>query len=213
MTEYHKIQTVYDRNPDTKFKTVIEGQWALPEFEYLAQNAWVFTEKVDGTNIRIFRGPDGELLVRGKTDNASVPTFLMEHIRRTVDPANLGDEGLTLYGEGYGARIQKGGGNYKPDGVSFVLFDCYCGMWLERPSVEDIAASVGLDIVPLIGQGTLHDMVERVKTGIVSKWGNFPAEGIVARPVVEMSNRRGHRIITKLKTRDFQSPVAKERGL
>ena len=51
--EYHKIQTVFLRDPETKYRTLLEGQFALPEFEYLADNKWVFTEKVDGTNVRI----------------------------------------------------------------------------------------------------------------------------------------------------------------
>ena len=51
MNEYHKIQTVFKRDIQSKGKTLIEGQWTLPEFEYLASNIWAFTEKVDGTNI------------------------------------------------------------------------------------------------------------------------------------------------------------------
>ena len=58
MREYHKITTVFDRDPENKFKTLIDGQFSKPEFEYLANNEWDFTEKVDGTNIRIIW--DGE---------------------------------------------------------------------------------------------------------------------------------------------------------
>ena len=48
MKEYHKIQTVYLRDPETKFRILLEGQYATPELEYLAQNKWTWTEKVDG---------------------------------------------------------------------------------------------------------------------------------------------------------------------
>lgn len=51
MKEYHKIQTCFKR--DEKTKRIIEGDWTLPEFEYLKDCQWVFTEKVDGTNIRV----------------------------------------------------------------------------------------------------------------------------------------------------------------
>ncbi len=54
MNEYHKIQSIYLRDPETKHKRFLIGQWTLPEFEYLADNEWSFTEKVDGTNIRIY---------------------------------------------------------------------------------------------------------------------------------------------------------------
>ncbi|MBU1082564.1 MAG: hypothetical protein KKB59_18905, partial [Spirochaetes bacterium] len=49
MQKYHKIQTVFKRDPETKFKTLLIGDFALPEFEYLKNNLWVYTEKVDGT--------------------------------------------------------------------------------------------------------------------------------------------------------------------
>ena len=69
MKEYHKIQTVFKRDPDNNFKTLLMGEYSLPEFEYLKDNKWVFTEKVDGTNIRvIWDGKD--IFFKGKTDKA-----------------------------------------------------------------------------------------------------------------------------------------------
>ena len=59
--------------------------------------------------------------------------------------------------------------------------------------------------VPIIGRGMLHDMIDRVRCGFTSTWGDFPAEGIVARPAVELKARNGARIITKIKTKDFVS--------
>ncbi len=80
MKEYHKIQTVYLRDPATKHKTLLEGQYALPEFAYLANNTWLFTEKVDGTNIRAMF--DGERIsFGGKTDAAQIPAKLVERLR------------------------------------------------------------------------------------------------------------------------------------
>lgn len=113
------------------------------------------------------------------------------------------DGDVCLYGEGYGAKIQKGGGNYCPD-QDFVLFDIKIGeWWLLRLDVEDIAQKLSLDVVPVIGSGTLYEMVEIVKEGFNSQWGDFLAEGIVARPSVELKTRRGDRLITKVKCKDF----------
>lgn len=202
MDTYPKIQTVYKRNPDTKFKTLLEGDFSTDAFEYLAHNAWEWTEKVDGTNIRI-SSEDGDLVIAGRTDNAQIPAFLFHAIQKAIDPAII-PEGSTLYGEGYGAKIQKGGGNYRPD-ASFVLFDVFCGgLWLKRDDVDDIADKLGIECVPVVGRGTLPEMVECARGGMVSQWGDFSAEGIVARPVVDMKDRRGERIITKIKTRDFR---------
>lgn len=213
MKEYHKIQTVFHRDPETKHKTLLDGVWALPEFGYLADNEWVFTEKVDGTNIRVMCG-DGatgrNVTFGGKTDAAQIPAFLVEKLQArflTDDQrANLAiifPDGACLYGEGYGARIQKGGGNYRAD-QDFVLFDVKVGdWWLQREAVEDVAAKLGLDVVPILQRGTLTDMIALVREGFDSTWGSFDAEGIVARPAVELKTRNGHRIITKLKHKDF----------
>lgn len=207
MKEYHKIQTVYKRDPDNKFKTLLDGQFALPEFGYLSGNRWVFTEKIDGTNIRVMFD-SGVVRFGGKTDNAQIPAFLIEKLQDhfTVDKmtAAFPDGGACLYGEGYGARIQKGGGNYIPDGVDFILFDVRVGeWWLQRGSVEDVAAKLGIGIVPIIGTGTLSDAVNLAREGFPSRIGSQTAEGLVMRPEVELMTRSGHRVITKIKHKDF----------
>jgi len=207
MKEYHKIQTVYMRDPATNHRTLLEGQYSLPEFEYLKGNQWVFTEKVDGTNTRVMF--NGGLTFGGKTDNAQIPAFLVARLNEGFLPllplfAEKFPEGVCFYGEGYGAKIQKGGGNYRPD-QDFVLFDVKVGdWWLQRQDVEDVAKTFGLDVVPIIGSGTLDKMVEMTRRGFVSTWGNFTAEGIVARPCTELKTRRGDRIITKIKHKDFE---------
>lgn len=207
MNEYHKIQTVFLRDPQTNFKTLLEGQYALPVFEYLADNEWMFTEKVDGTNIRVmFDG--NEITFGGKTDNASIPAPLVKRLQEVFLPKMEQfkfdfPNGVCLYGEGYGAKIQKGGGNYRPD-QDFVLFDVKIGeWWLNRVDVCDISSNLQIDVVPAIGRGALSDMVEMVRTGFKSEWGDFTAEGIVARPTLELRTRNGDRVITKLKHKDF----------
>lgn len=213
MEKYHKIKTVFLRDPDNKYKTLLEGQYALPEFEYLKDNDWTFTEKIHGTNIRVI-WQDGLLRFEGRTDKASMPKFLLKKLEHlflreenhtsTLMLDVLPELDACLYGEGYGARIQKGGGNYISDGVSFVLFDIKVGnIWLERHNIDDIAKTLGIDVVPVVGEGTLQDGVEMVRMGMNSTFGNFPAEGIVMKPKIELINRRGNRVITKIKHKDF----------
>ncbi len=214
MTEYHKIQTIFKRELAGNRK-IIEGDYSMPEFEYLKDNKWIFTEKVDGMNIRIM-WDSKDVVFGGKTDNASIPVFLLyklqelfEGNKRELFKSKFQKDGVLfgdvcLYGEGYGAKIQKGGGNYIPNGVDFVLFDVKIGdYWLERENVEDIAKHFGLKIVPIIGEGTLSEMVEKTRIGLKSQWGDFIAEGIVAKPKTELKNRWGERIITKIKHKDF----------
>lgn len=208
MTEYHKIQSLFKRDMSKPRKPLIEGQWTLPEFEFLADNAWTFTEKVDGTNIRVIF-ENGVVSFGGRTDAAEIPSFLLARLERRFLPMAVafaelfGSGPVVLYGEGYGARIQKGGGLYRPD-ADFVLFDVRVDRWwLQRDDVEDVAAKLGLDVVPVIGEGTLHEAVARAKAGIRSAWGDFEAEGIVARPKIELCTRSGKRLIAKIKCRDF----------
>lgn len=209
MKEYHKINTMFKRDMDNKGQ-IIEGAWSLPEFEFLKDNRWVFTEKVDGTNIRI-KWEGGVMSLGGKTDNAQIPAYLIDAIRvMDLIPKFQGHfEGtdVCLYGEGYGAKIQKGG-CYRPD-QSFVLFDVKVGdWWLERQNVEDVAQNLGLDVVPIMGQGTLADAISLVRGGLKSLWGDFTAEGIVARPAVELKTRNNGRVITKIKHVDFAKAMA-----
>jgi hypothetical protein len=212
--EYHKIQTIFKRDLSKKGQLIL-GDYSLPEFAYLKDNDWVFTEKVDGTNIRVLW--DGQKVTfGGKTDNAQIPVPLLYRLQelfegtamRQVFIEKFGEEPnsqVCLYGEGYGAKIQKGGGNYKADGVDFVLFDVRVGTWwLLRDDVEDVARAFGLQVVPILGHGTLDQAVARAREGFPSAWGGFLAEGLVLRPATELKTRKGERLITKIKHIDFQ---------
>lgn len=208
MEKYSKIQTIFKRDMSNKGRIIL-GQYSCPEFEYLKDNVWLFTEKVDGTNIRVEWKAGFGVKIGGRTDNASIPTFLYDKLTEMFPPSvfeqNIDKtETLCLYGEGYGAKIQKGGGNYISDGVSFVLFDVKVeNWWLTRPDVVDVASRLGVQVVPIAGEGTLDEAVEIVREGFESAWGGFGAEGLVIRPKVELFNRNNHRIITKIKHKDF----------
>ena len=213
MEKYHKIETLLNRDKTT-FK-VIEGEWRLPEFDYLKDLEWVFTEKIDGTNMRIEWSPycsGTPLRFGGRTDNAQIPVFLLNKLQDIFQVGNLSalypELHFVLYGEGFGAKIQKGGGNYIPDGVGFILFDIAVALenewvWLTRESVDDIAFKLGIPVVPVVESGSLLDAIDLVKGGIGSTFGGFPAEGLVVRPKVELQTRTGHRLIGKIKTADF----------
>lgn len=209
MITYHKIQTVFLRDPDTNFKTLLEGQYAKPEFEWLAENEWLATEKIDGTNIRVMW--DGaNVTFNGKSDNAQIHgdlvKYLYEHFTTEKMAAQFGTEPTEVccYGEGYGAGIQSGG-YYQPE-KRFILFDVNVGnVWLERPNVEDVASGLNCPVVPVLYTGSLRKMVKAVKYGFDSTVAQdkHMAEGLVIRPATELFNRRGERVITKLKYQDF----------
>lgn len=208
MVEYNKIDTVFERDLNGT-KKLIPGRFRSKAVEFLAENKWAFTEKIDGTNIRVhWNGHRVEF--GGRTDRAQIPATLVTYLNETFGgntneelfEQKFGENDVILFGEGYGAGIQKGG-LYRND-VSFILFDVLIGStYLERENIEDIAKTFGIDVIPIIGIGTIDDAVNFVMTRPKSTIGTAPMEGIVARPVVEMKDRMGRRIITKIKVCDF----------
>lgn len=204
MKKYLKIQSLFLRNPETNFKTFL-SEYSLPEFEYLKDIRWEWTEKIDGTNTRVYF--DGEkVLFGGKGDNSSIPTFLLRKLEQIFTPEKMKDfKDLTLFGEGYGNKIQKAGKDYIADDVDFILFDVQTpdGLWLERINVDDIAAKLNIKYAPIVRYGTLDEAVEYVKKGFKSEIADCQAEGLVMRPKYELTTRKGERIITKLKFKDF----------
>jgi hypothetical protein len=213
--EYHKIQSIYKR--DQKTKKFLEGEYSLPEFELLKDIRWEYTEKIDGTNINVTYslGSTGSIVsINGRTERAQMPMELLQKLQQLFNETTLSkafpyemgmpDDTIRLYGEGYGRRIQKGGGDYIPDGVGFILFDVRINYtWLTRESVQDIATKLSIPCAPIIGEGTLQQAVDFCKKGFFSQLRATPPEGLVLRPKHELLDRRGHRIITKIKLKDF----------
>lgn len=210
MQPYHKIQNVFKRDMENGGKSLIEGLYTLPEFGYLVDNDWIFTEKVDGTNIRVMW--DGEKVTfGGRTERAHIPADLLNRLRERFDNPELFAEfesGVCLYGEGYGAKIQKVGSRYRDD-QDFILFDVRIGSWwLQRTDVENVADKFGVPVVPIVRECSLREGVDLIRSGgFDSLIANeqLPAEGVIGRPRMELTARNGSRIITKIKTCDFSN--------
>ena len=209
MIEYNKIDTLYKRDMDGS-KRLLEGEFRNPAVEFLKDNIWQFTEKVDGTNIRVYW--DGhKVQFGGRTERAQIPADLVNYLNATfgtpeaeqIFEEKFGETEVILFGEGYGPKIQNGG-LYRND-VSFILFDVLIsGNYQSRESVEDIAKAFGIDIVPIIFDGTIQEGVDFVKTHPDSTMGTAKMEGLVGRPKIEMRDRCGKRVIVKIKWEDFK---------
>jgi len=215
-SKYHKIKSIFKRDVDGNF---IDGKYSTSEFEYLKNNRWVGTEKIDGTNTRVIW--DGKnLTFGGKSDKAQIPDILLKKLTELfkVDkfesmfppPEDGLPQNIRLYGEGYGSTIQsKMGMKYNPDGVDFILFDVRIGRWwMNRENIINIANGFGLLVVPILFEGTLLEAVERVAAGEVKSsfpnktFDGFLAEGLVLKPEVELFARNGARVITKVVYKD-----------
>jgi hypothetical protein len=204
MTEYHKIETLYERDDQTH---KVKPELILKNPVYGTIKEWDFTEKIDGTNIRCIW--DGQKLAfGGKTDRAQIPGDLVSYLYDTVSAAKLAEMfqcPVVIYGEGYGAGIQKGG-DYSPT-KKFIVFDVLVDgkYWLNWENTCDVAAKLGLDVVPFIGRMTLEEATDLVRRGFRSalNGGKMQAEGLVGRTLIPLFTCDGKRLIVKLKTKDF----------
>jgi hypothetical protein len=202
--DYPKIETLYERDMQT-FKV---NPLKLKNPTYSLIKSWQFTEKIDGTNIRCI-WKDGKLTFGGKTDNAQIHTELVKWLYEHVDPVQMAevfpDNDAVIYGEGYGAGIQKGG-LYSPT-KKLIVFDVLVGgkWWLNWDNTCDVARKLDLETVPYIAEMSLEDATLMVRAGFRSRLGNgeMQAEGLVGRTAEPLFDKKGARLIVKLKTKDF----------
>ena len=123
----------------------------------------------------------------------------------------------TIYGEGYGNGIQKGG-NYIKDGVDFRVFDVKVTckyhkgnmkvdeIYINTDARNDIANKIGANIVPFYAYLTIDEAIDIVRNGIITGlWDNpdYIEEGLVLRTDCGLLNKQGKRLIVKIKTEDF----------
>ena len=208
LKEYHKIETIFERDDNTK--KLNENKYRNKTVEFLKDLEWEFTEKIDGTNIRIYWNGH-KVQYFGRTDKAQIPSQLLNVLlekfggdtNEEMFEQLFGDKEVMLIGEGYGAKIQSGG-DYRSDN-SFALFDVIIdGIFLNRESVQSIANSLNIETAPVLFYGNLQKGIDYVKTKPDSLIGTAKMEGLVARPKQELLDRLGNRIIVKIKVKDFE---------
>lgn len=210
MIEYHKIETLFERDMEGS-KKLIEGKFRNECVEYLKDNQWIFTEKIDGTNIRIFW--DGhKVTIGGRTDNAQLPADLVKYLQdlfcsneaEELFEQKFGVTEVHFFGEGYGGKIQNGGAYSKEK--KFIMFDVMVGnIFLNRENIEEIAKSFSVQVVPIILEGTIQQAVDLIKSKPMSTISIEPKEmeGVVGTPKARLTDFRGNRIIVKVKVCDF----------
>ena len=213
-SKYPKINTLWKRDEKNRY-VIMPGDFSCPEFENI--KTWHVTEKIDGMNIRIFW--DGvKVRFGGRTVNAQIPipllnylqdTFTDELMMNTFPP--IGESVIpqvVLYGEGYGVKIQKGGGAYRKD-VAFILFDVRVGgWWLKREDVSQVALKLNIEEVPTMSLMTTEQIEAYVKAEFTSDVETADddkiAEGVVVRSHPLMLFRNGTPIMWKLKVEDYR---------
>ena len=207
MKEYPKISNIFKF--DEKYRNIVG---MTETYEVLKGLQWLGTEKVDGTNIRIYW--DGHKIeIAGRTDRAIIPAHLLKHLEDTFKTQEMeyvfeqmfNDKEVYLFGEGYGAKIQAGGGLYSQD-PKFILFDVNInGYDLSRDNVNMIANRLGLESVPVVFKGTLDEAIEFVKKHPSSTIGDHTheMEGLVLTPSIMLYDSNHKQIKCKCKYRDI----------
>lgn len=213
MRKYEKIDTLFARDMEGT-KKLMPGIFRNETVKYLQYAEWDWTEKIDGTNIRVYW--DGHTVTfGGRTDNAHIPADLVTKLNELFGGENnaqifeqaFGEKEVILFGEGYGHKIQKVGSAYIADSVDFILFDVLIGdNYQPREWVEKTANMFGIKVVPIVGHGNLWDAIAYVHkhpTSVIAD-GRCEMEGIVCRPMVELRDRCGNRVIVKIKWCDLK---------
>lgn len=212
MIEYPKIETLYERGADFSVTDVLRS----PVIGTISK--WLVTEKIDGTNIRIDLRRDGDedrVTFGGRTASAQIPADLIAYLQRTftvekMAALRIDDDPvpITLFGEGYGPGIQKGGGAYRKD-KAVILFDVLIAdrWWLDYEKVVEIGAKLDVPVVPCLGVWGMDEIRANVPTlrSVIAARIDREAEGIVARPIETLYDKHGKRLVIKLKASDFRS--------
>ncbi len=208
---FPKIYSPFKRATEGPNKNKLkEGDWYAPSFATLQHATWRWTEKLDGTNIRI-HWSGFRRYVGGRTDRAELPRDLVswidENLPEELFEQMFQDKPVTLYGEGIGAGIQKVGGNYSPT-KKFVLFDVLIdGVWHTGETITEVAEAFGIEQAREYLCDNVWNAIDLVSDGMISSYstdGNtFWAEGLVGVPVDGFRDFRGGRIMLKVKHEDF----------
>ena len=181
-----------------------------PELEYLAKNPWTYKRKLNGENMRVLWDGD-QAIWNGRTNNFTPNRETTEYMNSTfaeeIFEEKFGrDKQVLLFGERMAPGAQ--GNELGLEKTEFVLFDVkIANVWLEPESVRAIAEYFRLrtcyDFMRSIDKArnyteSLEKLIELCSVGDFSEW-----EGIVAIPATGVFNRKGERIICKIKNQDY----------
>lgn len=126
---------------------------------------------------------------------------------------------VSIFGEGYGGSTLKMSATYGNE-IKFIAFDVKVGNhWLNVPNAEDVALKLGLEFVAYekittdlesIDRERDKDSTQAIRNGIGE--GKM-REGIVLKPLIEVTLNNGSRIISKHKRDEFKETATRREVL
>lgn len=173
-------------------------------------------EKIHGTSARV-EWRDGRLWLSSGGESPERFAALFDEAALGEAFARLGHERVAVYGEAYGGKQQGQSWRYGKS-LRFVAFEVRIGeSWLAVPQAADVAGALGVEFVAyekiptdLASIDAARDApsVQARRNGVD---GDQPREGVVLRPLIELTKNNGDRIIAKHKRdeeRETKSPRA-----
>lgn len=161
-------------------------------------------EKIHGSSSHVrWDGEKVEYFSGGAKHESFVEIFNGEELKKAF--VDNGHYPLVIYGEVYGGKMQGMKHVYGSE-LKFVAFDVKSGdVWLDMRHAEIVARKLGFDFVPYeevectlenLDRERDRESVQAIKNGTgEGKW----REGIVIRPINEMRDGSGERVIAKHK--------------
>lgn len=129
----------------------------------------------------------------------------------------LAHEEVTIYGEAYGGSCQ-GMSSVYGKVLCFIVFDVQIGeSWLSVPDMAQVAEGLGLEVVPFTKiPCTLEafDAARDAPSEVAVRRGtgtNKHREGVVLRPLIELTKNNGERIIVKHRAEKFSERATPQR--
>lgn len=164
-------------------------------------------EKIHGTSAHI-RWKDGRVTFSPGGEAHERFRALFNEAALAEKFAAIGAD-VVVYGEAYGGKQQGMKDTYGSE-LKFIVFDVQIGgVWLSVPQMDEVARSLGLEVVEWAKVSTdlavLDAWRDKPSTQAVRNGcGDKPREGVVLRPPIEVTKNNGDRIIAKHKGAAFE---------
>lgn len=167
-------------------------------------------EKIHGTSAHVsYRRDQGIHFTPGSADYNRFGAYFARTtpgLRAAFDA--MGHEKVTVYGEAYGGSLQRMRLTYGME-VGFVAFDVKIGeVWLAVPNAVDVCRKLGIEFVPFVEIDGTQEAIdaERDKPSEFGERRGFPGrprEGVVLKPLRELTKNNGERMMAKHKHESF----------
>jgi hypothetical protein len=170
------------------------------------------SEKIHGTSAHIKWNGEMVTFFSGGVDHVSFCNLFDAELLRSQF-LKIGYNDVTVYGEAYGGKCQGMRDTYGPD-LKFIVFDVNIGgSWLNVPDAEDITHILCLEFVhyeripatmEAIDAQRDSPSVQAVRNGMATADNPKIREGVVLRPIIEVIQKNGERVIAKHKRDEFR---------